>query len=52
MSEADEHQAQYPPQVRNTEDRMRHAGEYANQKRHRNVRDARKTAQFLILFFY
>ena len=51
MSEADEHQAQYPPQVRNTEDRMRHAGEYANQKRHRNVRDARKTAQFLILFF-
>ena len=51
MGEADEHQAEYPPQVRDTEDRMRHAAEYANRKRHRNARDARKTAQFLILFF-
>ena len=51
MGEADEHQAEYPPQVRDTEDRMRHAAEYANRKRHRNARDARKSAEFLILFF-
>ena len=51
MGEADEHQAEYPPQVRDTEDSMQHAAEYANWKRQRNAIDAWKTAQFLIFYF-